>query len=218
MELTVSDLSVARGGVPVLSGVSFDLKAGEALVLRGANGIGKTTLLRTLAGLQPALSGRVDFPEDTGAYASHADGIKTQLTVTENLAFWADVHGADLPDSVFKTFDLEDLRTRLAGTLSAGQKRRVGLARLGVTARNGAVSRRTHRHLMRSRVKMFRQAGPARCAICAGRYRVIATISIWGYLDLPELSLNVPKAAAGCGRGSDEAFELGPRPCCACCA
>ena len=80
-------------------------------------------MLRTLAGLQPALSGTVDFPEDTGAYASHADGIKTQLSVTENLAFWADVHGADLPDSgVLKPLIWKTYVRVWGGTLSAGQK------------------------------------------------------------------------------------------------
>ena len=63
MELEVENLGVARGGVPVLEGVSFALTAGEALVLRGPNGVGKTTLLRTLAGLQPALGGVVRYPE-----------------------------------------------------------------------------------------------------------------------------------------------------------
>ena len=85
--LHVKNLTVARGGVPVLAEVSFEVAAGKALILRGPNGIGKTTLLRTLAGLQPAVMGKVDFPEDEGAYASHADGIKTALTVTENLKF-----------------------------------------------------------------------------------------------------------------------------------
>ncbi|HCP81680.1 MAG TPA: heme ABC exporter ATP-binding protein CcmA [Octadecabacter sp.] len=204
MELTVSDLSVARGGVPVLSGLSFDLKAGQALVLRGANGIGKTTLLRTLAGLQPALSGSVDFPEDAGAYASHADGIKTQLTVTENLAFWADVHGADLPDSVFKTFDLEDLRTRLAGTLSAGQKRRVGLARLGVIGRKVLFLDEPTVSLDAFSVKMF--ASWLRDEhLGQGGIAVIATHIDLG-LDLPELELEPFKAAADAGGGSDEAF------------
>ncbi|AKS46537.1 heme exporter protein A [Octadecabacter temperatus] len=204
MELAVTDLSVARGGVPVLSDVSFDVKAGEALVLRGVNGIGKTTLLRTLAGLQPALSGTVDFPEDTGAYASHADGIKTQLTVTENLAFWADVHGADLPDSVFKTFDLEDLRTRLAGTLSAGQKRRVGLARLGVIGRKVLFLDEPTVSLDAFSVKMF--ASWLRDEhLAQGGIAVIATHIDLG-LDLPELELEPYKAAADAGGGSDEAF------------
>ena len=57
--MNVTDLAVARGGVPVLEGVSFTLSPGQALVLRGPNGIGKTTLLRTVAGLQPPLSGQI---------------------------------------------------------------------------------------------------------------------------------------------------------------
>ena len=108
--LHVENLTCARGGVPVLAKVSFAVNPGQALILRGPNGVGKTTLLRTLAGLQPAIAGNVRFPEDEGAYASHADGIKTALSVTENLKFWADVHGADLPDDILDTFDLADLR------------------------------------------------------------------------------------------------------------
>ena len=119
----------------MLAGVTFDVGQGEALILRGPNGVGKTTLLRTLAGLQPALAGTVDYPDGTGAYASHADGIKTALTVAENLAFWAQVYGRDVPDDVYAAFDLNALRDRAAGTLSAGQKRRLGLARLGVIGR-----------------------------------------------------------------------------------
>ncbi|NVK06854.1 MAG: heme ABC exporter ATP-binding protein CcmA, partial [Marivivens sp.] len=135
MRLAVTDLACARGGVPVLSGVSFMVEAGQALVLRGANGIGKTTLLRTLAGLQPALSGEIDLPDDQAAYASHADGIKAQLSVEENLSFWAEVYGNLVPDTIYEAFDLVDLRHRMAGTLSAGQKRRLGLSRLGVIGR-----------------------------------------------------------------------------------
>ncbi len=59
MTLTVTDLSCARGGLALLSGLSFTLSPGRALILRGPNGSGKTTLLRTLAGLQPALAGEI---------------------------------------------------------------------------------------------------------------------------------------------------------------
>lgn len=135
MELKVTDLSVARGGVPVLEGVSFALHAGEALVLRGPNGVGKTTLLRSVAGLQPPLSGQVGLDREAMAYAGHADGIKATLSVRENLTFWADVFATDRVGAALAAFELEGLADRHAGNLSAGQKRRLGLARMVVTGR-----------------------------------------------------------------------------------
>ncbi|MFP7673166.1 heme ABC exporter ATP-binding protein CcmA [Marivita sp. S0852] len=135
MVLAVRDLAVTRGGLAILEGVSFDLSPGEALVLRGPNGIGKTTLLRSVAGLQPVEAGRVTGAEDQMAYAGHSDGLKAMLSVTENLQFWAAVFGLKDIDPALQAFDLEELRNRMAGTLSAGQKRRLGLARLMVTGR-----------------------------------------------------------------------------------
>ncbi|WP_371059343.1 heme ABC exporter ATP-binding protein CcmA [Rhodosalinus sp. 5P4] len=135
MLLSVHDLAVSRGGVPVLEHVSFTLAPGGALVLRGPNGSGKTTLLRTVAGLQPPLEGRIEAAPDAIAYAAHADGLKTTLTVTENLAFWARVFGTGDIAPALAAFDLEALAERPAGALSAGQKRRLGLARLLVTGR-----------------------------------------------------------------------------------
>ena len=135
MELEVSDLSVARGGIPVLEGLSFRLAPGHALILRGPNGIGKTTLLRTVAGLQPPLKGRVGLDREAMAYAAHADGLKATLTVEENLGFWARVFGTDRVEAALDGFALQELRGRPAGALSAGQKRRLGLARLLVTGR-----------------------------------------------------------------------------------
>ncbi len=119
----------------MLEGVSFQLNPGRALVLRGPNGAGKTTLLRTIAGLQPPEAGQIEGGDETIAYAGHADGLKAMLSVEENLSFWASVFGTSDIEPAVQAFDLTGLRDRMAGTLSAGQKRRLGLARLMVTGR-----------------------------------------------------------------------------------
>ena len=135
MELRVENLSVARGGITVLEGVGFTLRDGRALVLRGPNGVGKTTLLRTLAGLQPAVAGTLSVESDAIAYAAHADGLKATLTVAENLGFWAAIYGTTGVAAALDRMNLTALRDRHAANLSAGQKRRLGLARLLVTGR-----------------------------------------------------------------------------------
>lgn len=135
MTLKITNLTCARGGLAVLTGVSFALSPGQALILQGQNGIGKTTLLRTIAGLQPPLSGQITLSPDSFAYAAHADGIKSSLTVAENLAFWAAIFGTKDVAPALAALQIAALANRPAGTLSAGQKRRLGLARLLVTGR-----------------------------------------------------------------------------------
>lgn len=135
MEFTVTDLACRRGELTVLSHIGFALSTGQALVLRGPNGSGKTTLLRCLAGLTPPVAGRLSFDPDQVAYAGHADALKTQMSVAETLAFWSKVFGARDFEPAIEHFLLTPLLTRRINTLSAGQKRRVSLARLMLSGR-----------------------------------------------------------------------------------
>ena len=203
MILTVRDLAVTRGGLAILEGVSFDLAAGEALVLRGPNGVGKTTLLRSVAGLQPAEQGQVDGAEDQIAYAGHSDGLKAMLSVTENLRFWASVFGVTDIEPALVSFDLTELRGRMAGTLSAGQKRRLGLARLMVTGRPIWVLDEPTVSLDTASVALFAEA--VRTHLKGGGSALMATHIDLGLAEARVLDLT-PFKAAPRTRQMDEAF------------
>jgi heme exporter protein A len=150
--LEARGLVVDRGGRRVLDGVDVTLAPGEAVLLTGPNGVGKSTLLRALFGLVRAERGTVrtlgpDGPDDAEAaarchYVGHRDALKTALTVEENLAFWRDFLGpggasADglVLDDALALVDLDDLAHLPAAYLSAGQRRRLAIARLLVAPR-----------------------------------------------------------------------------------
>lgn len=208
--LSLRNLTVARGGIAVLEGVSLTLGAGEALVLRGPNGLGKTTLLRTIAGLQPAMAGEIDADPETLAYASHADGVKPTLSVLENLRFWASVfgQGEEAIAAALSAMDLEKLTDRPAQNLSAGQKRRLGLARLAVTGRAVWLLDEPTVSLDAASVGLF--AAMVKRHLASGGAAVLATHIDLGLEAATVLDLSPfrarPPSEGGMGGAFDEAF------------
>jgi heme exporter protein A len=205
--LAVRDLAVARGGIPILTGISLTLPPGAAIVLRGPNGVGKTTLLRTIAGLQPAAAGSIDLPPEGLAYSGHADGLKATLSVGENLTFWARIFGETRIGDALTAMGLESLADRPAQNLSAGQKRRLGLARLLVTGRRLWLLDEPTVSLDRASVALFATA--TRSHLAAGGAALMATHIDLGLDEVQNLDLAPFRAklpAPGQGAGFDEAF------------
>ncbi|WP_149589418.1 heme ABC exporter ATP-binding protein CcmA [Tabrizicola flagellatus] len=202
--LKLDDLAVARGGVTVLRGLTLRVASGEALILRGPNGAGKTTLLRTLAGLQPPAGGAFDLSPDTVAYAAHADGLKSTLTVAENLEFWSRIYGGPGIHAALAALDLTALVRRRAGELSAGQKRRLGLARLLVTGRPVWLLDEPTVSLDVASVALF--AAAVRAHLAHGGLAVIATHVDLGLPEAQVLDLEPHRARVIQNTGFDEAF------------
>ena len=131
-------LACSRAGRLVFARLHFALKPGDCLVLTGANGTGKSSLLRIMAGLLRPVTGTMswgDAPTDGGhsehlAYIGHQDMIKPVLTAWENLLFLTALHGVTPRPDVLDTFGLGHFAHIPGRMLSAGQKRRVALSRL----------------------------------------------------------------------------------------
>jgi heme exporter protein A len=139
MRLLGSDLACFRGGRQVFSGLSFAVEGGEALVVLGPNGVGKSSLLRLLAGLVPRFGGMLRLeggdPELTigeqAHYLGHQDALKPSLTVDENLAFWSRYLGSgEATQPALAAVGLGGIAQLPAAYLSAGQRRRLSIARL----------------------------------------------------------------------------------------
>ena len=140
MRLTAVDLACHRGGRDVFTGISFAVGAGEALIVTGRNGAGKSSLLRTIVGLVRVAGGRLSLeggdPELTIAeqahYLGHLDALKPSLSVEENLRFWAGFFGGGAVElrPALEAVGLAALSDLPAAYLSAGQRRRLSIARL----------------------------------------------------------------------------------------
>ena len=144
MRLSVNNLACTRGERRIFAGVSFTLAPGEALVITGRNGAGKSSLLDILAGRLHPEAGAIRL-EDAGErtlpeclhYIGHRDGLKSALTAEENLAFARDFLGdpALTPREALDAVGLAHAARLPVAYLSAGQRRRVALARLLVAHR-----------------------------------------------------------------------------------
>jgi heme exporter protein A len=130
--LSASQISFERYFEPVFQPVSFELEAGGLLLVTGANGCGKTTLIRVLAGILHPSSGTLGNRSQGMAYVGHYLAIKDDLSVIENLRFARDFIGTSsrAVDDVIRQVGLGRVAEQLARTLSAGQRKRCALARL----------------------------------------------------------------------------------------
>lgn len=157
--LTAERLTVQRGSRRLAENLSFTVKAGQALALEGANGSGKTSLLRLIAGFLPATAGKVTLsdgtaeisePEERGRFVGwlgHHDALKASFTVAEQLAFFGKLYsapsaggvaagtspasaGEDQRGALLEQVGLSRQAQLPCRYLSAGQRRRLALARL----------------------------------------------------------------------------------------
>jgi len=144
MELQAEGLACNRGGREVFRNVSFKVAAGEALIVTGRNGTGKSSLLRMIAGLVRIAAGRLTLTggvadaaiAEQAHYLGHQDAMKASLTVAENLQFWTKFLGSRGDFSpALELLGLAPLADLPAAYLSAGQRRRLSIARIVAVTR-----------------------------------------------------------------------------------
>jgi heme exporter protein A len=140
--LEARNLTCIRGGRTLFSSLSFEVRPGHVLILRGANGSGKTSLLRIIAGLLTADEGELYWAGVAGEDAvnalqenmhliGHLTALKPVLNVRDNISIWARLHGSDgQVAEALHALDLTELAELPVRFLSEGQKRRTALARL----------------------------------------------------------------------------------------
>lgn len=143
--LAVAGLTLSRGGLVLVRDFSLDLVPGDAVLMSGPNGTGKTTLMRAIAGFIRPDAGEIRIGDQTPAvtaadtlgWLGHADGLKPGETPRQALRFWSDMAGQGrqpiLP--LMRAMAIESLIDRPAGRLSRGQQRRTALVRVALSNR-----------------------------------------------------------------------------------
>src|SRR3954464_3163847 len=140
MRLSGRGVRCVRGGRAIFSDLDFEVVSGQALAVTGANGAGKTSLLRMIAGLLTLSAGSIDLESgdaeltlpEQAHYLGHRDALKPSLSVSENLSFWRDFLGGATADAgaSLAAVGLGHAAELPAAVLSAGQRRRLSIARL----------------------------------------------------------------------------------------
>lgn len=140
MRLSGRNVRCVRGGREIFSALNFELQGGKALAVTGANGAGKSSLLRIIAGLLPLSDGQISASggdseltlSEQAHYLGHRDALKPALTVMENLTFWRDFLGGEAGETQanLDAVGLGHAAHLPAVVLSAGQRRRLSIARL----------------------------------------------------------------------------------------
>lgn len=147
--LKAHDLKCVKGSTELFSDIHFQVESGEALVVEGSNGSGKTSLLRILCGFNYPAEGEISWNgqsidghesyQQQISFIGHASGVKLDLTVLENLVFAQRLVGSERSEEeikeIIRAVGLFKQRNILTRKLSAGQKRRVALARLQLEER-----------------------------------------------------------------------------------
>jgi heme exporter protein A len=139
--LRVESLALSRGGRVLFEGLSFAAAPGSYVEVRGANGAGKTSLLRAIAGFLNPRAGRIVFdgveePALALHYVAHLNGLKGGASVRAHARYWARLFGdGGDAEAALTRVGLAGFEERLARTLSQGQARRLALARLLIAPR-----------------------------------------------------------------------------------
>lgn len=128
-QLSATNLACRRGDRLLFKGLSFALGAGEACHVTGANGIGKTTLIRTMAGLTTPYAGEVAREGEVGLL-DERPALDPDLALGRALAFWERVDGCGDPSGALEVLGLKPLLEVPVRYLSTGQRKRAGMAAL----------------------------------------------------------------------------------------
>ena len=144
ISLSFGNVGAERGGNSLFTDLSFKISSNEVVWIQGANGIGKTTLLRLAAGLSQPETGAVFWqkgehrvlPNAICAFQGHRNALKANLSVSEDLRFWAEIydHESDII-GILKSVGLSERANVPCRNLSAGQARRLAIARLLVSGK-----------------------------------------------------------------------------------